>query len=196
MLTLGVETIVVLLLITGAVCALAGYTFAQARQRQAGGGKSAEELKSELAEYRDDVSEHFQTTATLLHEMTEQYRSVYEHMAAGAQTLCDPERSTSQLEHLAAGLLPAAAADETVSGATDGNSKDQVMQEAAGPASDASAAFTHDSETSGAESGSVPEREFAGLSSDGDGPYAGADRTPEPPRVGADPVDRKDWERV
>ena len=33
MLTLGIETIVVLLIIMGAVCAVGGYTYAQARQR-------------------------------------------------------------------------------------------------------------------------------------------------------------------
>ena len=65
------------------------------------------ELKTELSDYKENVAEHFQTMASLLHDMTEQYRSVYEHIASGAQALCDPERATSQIESLRAGLLPA-----------------------------------------------------------------------------------------
>ena len=106
MLTLGIETIVILLLIMGVVSAFGGYVVAQERQRRAGGGKSAAELRDELSEYKDSVNAHFQTTAGLLHDMTEQYRAVYEHMASGAQSLCDPETARTQIESLRAGLLP------------------------------------------------------------------------------------------
>ncbi|MDA0824237.1 MAG: DUF1043 family protein [Proteobacteria bacterium] len=106
MLTLDIATVVVLLLIMGVACAVGGYAIAQARQRQAGDGKLAAELKSELSEYKENVAAHFQTTASLLHDMTEQYRSVYEHMASGAQNLCDAEQATAQIESLKAGLLP------------------------------------------------------------------------------------------
>ena len=103
--TPGFETIAILLVVVGAVCAFAGYAFAEARARRAGGGKTAEQLKAELVSYKENVTEHFQTTANLLHDMTEQYRSVYEHMAAGAQRLCDTEHATAQIESLQAGLL-------------------------------------------------------------------------------------------
>jgi len=106
MLTLGIETIVILLLIMGVVSAFGGYVVAQERQRRAGGGKSAAELRDELSEYKESVNAHFQTTAGLLHDMTEQYRAVYEHMASGAQSLCDPETARTQIESLRAGLLP------------------------------------------------------------------------------------------
>lgn len=106
MLTLGIETIVILLLIMGVVSAFGGYVVAQERQRRAGGGKTAAELRDELSEYKDSVNAHFQTTAGLLHDMTEQYRAVYEHMASGAQSLCDPETARTQIESLRAGLLP------------------------------------------------------------------------------------------
>jgi uncharacterized membrane-anchored protein YhcB (DUF1043 family) len=106
MLNLGLETIVVLIVLVGALCGVAGYTIARLGQRRAGGGKTAAELKTELGEYKENVTEHFQTTANLLHDMTEQYRSVYEHMAAGAQQLCDPELGTAQIERFRSGLLP------------------------------------------------------------------------------------------
>lgn len=113
MLTLGVETIVILMLIVGAVSAFGGYVVAQERQRRAGGGKSAAELRTELSEYKENVNTHFQTTAGLLHDMTEQYRAVYEHMASGAQSLCDPDTARTQIESLRAGLLPAGVPDAT-----------------------------------------------------------------------------------
>ena len=106
MLTFGIGTMAVLLVIIGAICAVGGYAYAQANQRRAGDGKTSKELKDELGEYKDNVSEHFQQTAMLLNEMTDQYRAVYEHMAAGAQQLCDAEQATSQLESLRTGLLP------------------------------------------------------------------------------------------
>ncbi len=108
MLNLGLETIIVLLVLVGALCGVAGYTIARLGQRRAGGGKTAAELKQELGDYKENVAEHFQATAGLLHEMTEQYRAVYEHMATGAQQLCDPELAALQIESLRAGLLPAA----------------------------------------------------------------------------------------
>jgi uncharacterized membrane-anchored protein YhcB (DUF1043 family) len=41
--------------------------------------------------YRDSVSDHFNTTAELVHQMTESYRDVYQHLAHGAQELCTKE---------------------------------------------------------------------------------------------------------
>ena len=108
MLNLALETVIVLLVLVGALCGVAGYTIARLGQRRAGGGKTAAELKAELGDYQKNVTEHFQKTAGLLHEMTEQYRVVYAHMAAGAQHLCDPELVSVQIESLRAGLLPGA----------------------------------------------------------------------------------------
>jgi len=107
MVTLGFEIIVALVVFVGVVCAVGGYTFANARQRRAGDGKSAQELKIEIGNYKEDVTEHFQTTARLMQELTEQYRTVYKHMANGAIKLCDAENATAQIERLRAGLLPA-----------------------------------------------------------------------------------------
>ena len=105
MLTLSFGTIIVLLAIMGLVCAVGGYAFAQERQRRSGGGKTAAELHEELGEYKSHVTDHFQTTANLLNEMTEQYRAVYEHMARGASELCEAESATAQIESLRTGLL-------------------------------------------------------------------------------------------
>jgi uncharacterized membrane-anchored protein YhcB (DUF1043 family) len=49
-------------------------------------------LKENFRDYRDQVTHHFMRTSELVQEMTQSYRSVYEHLASGAQHLCgDPE---------------------------------------------------------------------------------------------------------
>ncbi len=45
-------------------------------------------LKENFQEYRDQVTRHFMRTSELVQEMTHSYRSVYEHLASGAQQLC------------------------------------------------------------------------------------------------------------
>jgi len=45
-------------------------------------------LKENFQDYRDQVTHHFMRTSELVQEMTYSYRSVYEHLASGAQRLC------------------------------------------------------------------------------------------------------------
>jgi len=47
------------------------------------------EVKAELDDYRRQVSEHFNTTAVHFETIGAEYRRLYEHMAAGAGSLCD-----------------------------------------------------------------------------------------------------------
>ena len=47
------------------------------------------EIKAELDDYRRQVSEHFDTTASHFESIGAEYRRLYEHMAAGAGSLCD-----------------------------------------------------------------------------------------------------------
>lgn len=54
--------------------------------------ETVEELtktEREFAAYREEVGRHFNKTAELVNTMTESYRSVYQHLAEGAQSLCD-----------------------------------------------------------------------------------------------------------
>ena len=43
------------------------------------------------ADYEAEVAEHFAKTAQLLNRMTQDYREVYNHLASGADNLCDGE---------------------------------------------------------------------------------------------------------
>lgn len=55
--------------------------------------------QQELGEYRGQVADHFAETSHKLHDLTLQYRAVYDHLAEGAGRLC-PDR----LEKLEGGL--------------------------------------------------------------------------------------------
>lgn len=92
----------------------------QERQQAQDGQDQAVE---ELGAYKGRVAEHFTETSEKLHELTLQYRAVYDHLAAGAGELC-PE----SLEKLDGGLgldsLPSgeASSDEAGSEGEDASS--------------------------------------------------------------------------
>lgn len=101
-----------MLWLTGIVCLAIGVAAGLliARQRQLGGPVKVSELETQIenlqrtqTEYREQVSEHFNTSAELVQQMTESYRDVYQHLAAGAQSLCT--------EDVASKLLPASDPD-------------------------------------------------------------------------------------
>ena len=48
-----------------------------------------QENNKEHQEYKDHVSEHFSESADMFGDITEKYRSLYEHMSSGAYKLCD-----------------------------------------------------------------------------------------------------------
>jgi len=56
--------------------------------------KLEKELKAsqeELEKYRNDVTNHFQLTAQKVNALTENCRNVYDHLAQGAQQLCNQD---------------------------------------------------------------------------------------------------------
>jgi len=57
-----------------------------------------ESVERELETYKDNVHSHFNNSAQLLNNLTDSYREVYRHMAAGAQSLC-PEYISDQIAH-------------------------------------------------------------------------------------------------
>lgn len=46
-------------------------------------------LRSEHATYRSNVTQHFEKTSELVANMTASYKAVYDHLATGAESLCD-----------------------------------------------------------------------------------------------------------
>ena len=63
-----------------------------------GGSKArVEKAEAELEEYKRSVTEHFGQTAAHFQAIGKQYRELYEHMANGAQVLCEPDDAGKQL---------------------------------------------------------------------------------------------------
>ena len=63
-----------------------------------GGSKArVEKAEAELADYKRSVTEHFGQTAAHFQAIGKQYRELYEHMANGAQVLCEPDEAGQQL---------------------------------------------------------------------------------------------------
>ena len=54
--------------------------------------------RDELGSYRDSVNDHFDKTAELVNDLTQNYVRVYQHLAEGAQTLGDGKRFDNLLE--------------------------------------------------------------------------------------------------
>lgn len=73
------------------------------------------ELKERFTDYRDQVTQHFMQTSSLVQEMTERYRAVYEHLASGAQHLCNVDTGTDHLDQTKTGKIDAAQAAGIVS---------------------------------------------------------------------------------
>ncbi len=66
--------------------------------------RQLEEARDELAGYRDQVAGHFTETSKHLRDLALQYRTVYEHLAEGARTLC-PEAAVPIEAGLPSSLL-------------------------------------------------------------------------------------------
>ena len=62
--------------------------------------------RDELAGYRGDVNQHFLKTSLLLGKLTNNYREVYEHLAMGAQKLCNEKPNTPKLDLPDTKILP------------------------------------------------------------------------------------------
>ncbi len=62
--------------------------------------------RNELAGYRGDVNQHFLKTSLLLGKLTNDYREVYEHLATGAQKLCNEKPNTPKLDLPENKILP------------------------------------------------------------------------------------------
>ena len=82
---------VVILLVGGGVGFWAG--------RSGVGGSKArlEKAEAELDEYKRSVTQHFGQTAEHFQAIGKQYRELYEHMASGAQALCEPDEAGKPL---------------------------------------------------------------------------------------------------
>ncbi len=109
-----------------------------------------EEARRDADDYRARVASHFEQTSHQLHDLTLQYRAVYDHLAQGASELCPegfeklegglgldalPEESgeaaaAAEDEQAAAAGEPAAAADEQAEESPKAESAEESAEDA------------------------------------------------------------------
>lgn len=82
-----------------------------------------EQAREELTSHKQQVADHFIKTSTLVNNMTESYRAVYDHLAQGASTLCGDQISRHMLDIPETQLLADVSAKEA-------QAKQEAKQEA------------------------------------------------------------------
>ncbi len=60
--------------------------------------KKLKTTQNQLNEYQGDVNRHFLKTSLLFNKLTDDYREVYEHLATGAQKLCNDKPRVTALD--------------------------------------------------------------------------------------------------
>jgi uncharacterized membrane-anchored protein YhcB (DUF1043 family) len=90
----------ILIILVGAVAFLIGRLTSEGRKDNMRLEKELDESKKELKDYRSQVTSHFQETAHRVNALTENYRNVYEHLARGAQDLCDKNDAPQLMNEL------------------------------------------------------------------------------------------------
>lgn len=87
------EIVVYLLLVlAGVVIGIAVGRLSSDKQRVGKAEVERDAARQALADYRQQVTDHFQHTGELFDRITADYRSLYEHLASGATELCDVPR--------------------------------------------------------------------------------------------------------
>ena len=95
------------LIFTGFVAALVGLLVGISLQRSVGGNaskgrelnKALDEAKEHNQTYQSHVAEHFSQTAVMLNDLTEKYKDIHHHLAAGADQLCRDDQGHSLLSY-------------------------------------------------------------------------------------------------
>ncbi len=82
----------------GGLCgALLYHLFAGSSSRNGKLAGQLDELQQEFRDYQDKVADHFTTTAHLVNKLTDTYKDVHQHMASGAEVLCQDEKVRNTL---------------------------------------------------------------------------------------------------
>jgi len=94
-----------------------GYWLAQLRTRHQ--SARADEVRQEFDDYRREVTQHFGRTAEHFRAIGREYRELYEHMASGADSLCDREALDVKLSFAPKAILESIAEEQQGSAPRD-----------------------------------------------------------------------------
>lgn len=128
-----------LLVVAGVVIGIAVGRLSSDRQRIGKVEAERDAATQALADYRQQVTDHFQHTGELFDRITADYRSLYEHLASGATELCDvPRHDVLQSEPERRRLTEPTETDAAAESETDAATKQaeetvSAMPEAAAP---------------------------------------------------------------
>ena len=123
------ETIWIIAIVALAVGVLIGFLMGKSGSSETQRKTLEEELKGSRAEmdrYKTEVTSHFEQTASLVNELTEQYRKVHQHLATGAQNLCPDQAAGRSLQ---SSLQPKLEKSTTEPEQSDQNHLDQADEE-------------------------------------------------------------------
>jgi hypothetical protein len=148
-----------------------GYYLAARRERRA--DERAATAEAELNAYRDNVTDHFRETAVHFRALGEQYRSLHEHLAQGAESLCETRRDEERLS-----FSPLAEIEGPAAGAGDEPAAHETGGEVIDSAADATSQATPpvDYELPGA---AEPATESRAAGGDAAAPERGAEAAAE-----------------
>ena len=111
------ETILIVLGAIGFLAAGTGLGYGLARLRARGESAKASEVQQQFDDYRREVSQHFGRTAEHFKAIGREYRELYEHMASGADSLCDRESADVKLSFAPKAILESIAEERQASDA-------------------------------------------------------------------------------
>ena len=113
------------LIVLGAIGFLAvgiglGFWFSQLRMKS--DSTKADKVQQQFDDYKREVTQHFGQTAEHFKAIGREYRELYEHMAGGADSLCDREALDTKLSFAPKAILESIAEErsaDTAEGSTD-----------------------------------------------------------------------------
>ena len=128
------ETILIVLGAIGLLAAGGGLGFWLAQVRMRRESSRADEVQKEFDDYRRDVSRHFGQTAEHFKAIGREYRELYEHMASGADSLCDREAVDVKLSFAPKAILESIAEEQETPVPRDFAENDQPAEAVSNPA--------------------------------------------------------------
>ena len=135
------ETVLIVLGAIGLLAAGTGLGYWLAQLRTRGESARADEVRQEFEDYRRAVTRHFGQTAEHFRAIGREYRDLYEHMANGADSLCDREAVDLKLSFAPKAILESIAEERRESPAprdfaTDEHPADSKPADAEPPAAE------------------------------------------------------------
>lgn len=106
------DTMLIVLGAIGLLAAGGGLGFWLAQMRMRGQSNKADEVQRQFDDYRHEVTQHFGQTAEHFKAIGREYRELYEHMAGGADALCDREALDTKLSFEPKAILESIAEEQ------------------------------------------------------------------------------------